>query len=107
MHARCICGPRRAVLVHLGGGAGAQRPSVAHDQRACEVNALKIGLPWVTAEMRATEELMGADFWPYGVGANRKTLETGARYVFEQAITPHQVAVEDMFAASTLKGMKI
>lgn len=72
-----------------------------------EVNALKIGLPWVAAEMRATEDLMGADYWPYGVEANRKTLETCARYVFEQGITPHQVAVEDMFAQTTLKEMKV
>jgi 4,5-dihydroxyphthalate decarboxylase len=72
-----------------------------------EVNALKIGLPWVTAEMQATERLMGADFWPYGVEANRKTLATCARYVFEQGITARPVAVEEMFAPSTLKGMKI
>ncbi|MEA2906959.1 MAG: 4,5-dihydroxyphthalate decarboxylase [Alphaproteobacteria bacterium] len=72
-----------------------------------EVNALKIGLPWVTSEVRETERLMGADYWPYGVEANLKTLQTCARYVAGQGITPREVKVEEMFAATTLKGMKI
>ena len=50
---------------------------------------------------------MGTDYWPYGVEANRKTLATCARYLLEQGITPHEVAVEQMFAATTLKATKI
>jgi 4,5-dihydroxyphthalate decarboxylase len=72
-----------------------------------EINALKIGLPWVTSEMQATESLMGSDYWPYGVEANRKTLQTCARYVAEQGITPREVMVEEMFAPTTLRRMKI
>jgi 4,5-dihydroxyphthalate decarboxylase len=72
-----------------------------------EVNALKIGLPWVTSETHATERLMGKDFWPYGVEENRKTLETCAHYVFEQGITSREIALEEMFAPSTLKSTKI
>ena len=72
-----------------------------------EINALKIGLPWVTSEMQATEQLMGTDYWPYGVEANLKTLQTCARYVAEQGITSREVKVEEMFAPTTLKGMKI
>jgi 4,5-dihydroxyphthalate decarboxylase len=72
-----------------------------------EVNALKVGLPWVAAEMGATEQLMGPDYWPYGVEANLKTLQTCARYVFEQAITPRQVEIEEMFAPTTLKTIRI
>jgi 4,5-dihydroxyphthalate decarboxylase len=72
-----------------------------------EINALKIGLPWVTSEMQATEQLMGSDYWPYGVEANRKTLQTCARYVAEQGITAREIEVEEMFAPTTLKGMKI
>jgi 4,5-dihydroxyphthalate decarboxylase len=72
-----------------------------------EINALKIGLPWVTSEMQETEALMGTDYWPYGVEANRKTLQTCARYVAEQGITAREVKVDEMFAATTLKSMKI
>jgi len=72
-----------------------------------EINALKIGLPWVTAELQATERLMGPDFWPYGVEANLKTLETCARYAHAQGITSRQIAVEDMFAPATLRTVKV
>jgi 4,5-dihydroxyphthalate decarboxylase len=72
-----------------------------------EINALKIGLPWVTSEMQATEQLMGSDYWPYGVEANRLALQTCARYVAEQGITAREIEVEEMFAPTTLKGMKI
>lgn len=73
----------------------------------CSFDALKVGLPWVAAEMSATEQLMGPDYWPYGVEANLKTLQTCARYVFEQAITPRQVEIEEMFAPTTLKTTRI
>jgi 4,5-dihydroxyphthalate decarboxylase len=72
-----------------------------------EINALKVGLPWVTYEMEATEQLMGTDYWPYGVDANVKTLQTCARYVAEQGITSREVKVEEMFAPTTLRGLKI
>ena len=45
------------------------------DADFAETTALKIGLPWVTAELDATRDPMGDDFWSYGVEANRKTLE--------------------------------
>src|SRR5262249_40863482 len=77
------------------------------DEDLREVVALKIGLPWITAEVEATEAIMGQDFWPYGVEANRKTLEAMARYSFEQYLAVRQVGVEEMFAASTLGEIKV
>lgn len=77
------------------------------DEDLREVVALKIGLPWVTAEVEATEAVMGHDFWPYGVEANRKTLEAMARYSFEQHLAVRKLTVEEMFAASTLEETKV
>jgi 4,5-dihydroxyphthalate decarboxylase len=67
-----------------------------------QVVALKIGLPWLVAEVEATERIMGTDFWPYGVAANRKTLEAMARYSHEQGLAVRRLAVEEMFAPGTL-----
>jgi 4,5-dihydroxyphthalate decarboxylase len=39
----------------------------------------------------------------HGIRANRKTLETAARYSHEQGLTPRVVKLEDVFAASTLE----
>lgn len=52
---------------------------------------LKLGwaydsLTWYTQEMESTIELMGNNFRPYGIEANRKTLETLFRYSFEQGL---------------------
>jgi 4,5-dihydroxyphthalate decarboxylase len=38
----------------------------------------------------------------HGVRANRLTLETAARFSFEQGLTPQLAKIEEMFAASTL-----
>jgi 4,5-dihydroxyphthalate decarboxylase len=45
---------------------------------------------------------MGNDFWPYGVEANRQTIETFLRYCFEQGLTPNPLAVEELFPKATI-----
>lgn len=69
------------------------------DAELAETTALKIGLPWVTAEFESTLGVMGTDFWSYGIdGDNRRTLETMARYSYEQGLATRLVSVEEMFA---------
>jgi len=68
---------------------------------------LSVTLPWVGAELAATRELMGEDFWPYGVEPNRREMETLIRYGVEQGLTPETVAVDALFAPSTLAMAKI
>ena len=77
------------------------------DDDLAETTALKIGLPWVNAELDATREIMGEDFWSYGIEANRKTLATMARYSYEQGLAVRLLAVEEMFAASTLSETRV
>ena len=72
------------------------------DAEFAETTALKIGLPWVTAELDATREVMGEDFWSYGTAANRKTLATMARYSYEQGLAVRLLTVEEMFAEGNL-----
>jgi 4,5-dihydroxyphthalate decarboxylase len=42
------------------------------------------------------------DPYPYGAKSNRKTLETLAAYSCEQGLTPRQLALDEVFAPSTL-----
>lgn len=72
-----------------------------------EIAALKVMLPWLPAELEATERLMGRDFWPYGYGANVHTLETFLRYSFEQGLARRKLDPRDLFAPSTLDSYKI
>lgn len=77
------------------------------DQDLREVAALKISLPWVTAELESTIAVMGEEFWPYGIEANRKTLEAMARYSFEQGLAVKHLKIEEMFAATTLDETRV
>ena len=66
-----------------------------------EFGTLAVTLPWLIPELEETKELMGENFWPYGIEENRKSLETLTRYVHEQGLTSRRVSVDDMFAAGT------
>lgn len=65
--------------------------------------ALKVTLPWFTSEWEKTKELMGEDFWPYGLENNRKTLEAAVTYSYEQGLIKNKLKVEDLFATTTLE----
>ena len=64
---------------------------------------LKTTLPWATHEFEETRKLMGDDYWPYGIKANRKELELVMRYVAEQGLAKRRVRVEEIFHPSTLE----
>ena len=70
------------------------------DLEAAEV--LKVTLPWVNQELADTRALMGENFWPYGVKANRKELELVMRYTHEQGLAKRRLDVNEIFHPSTL-----
>jgi len=61
----------------------------------------------VNAELDATRDVMGDDFWSYGVAANHKTLAAMARYSYEQGLAVRMVSVEEMFAPGTLTEVRV
>jgi 4,5-dihydroxyphthalate decarboxylase len=54
-------------------------------------------LPWARAEAIEMVKLFGGDFWPYGVEANRPTLEAFLAYLTEQAMIEKPFPIEDIF----------
>jgi 4,5-dihydroxyphthalate decarboxylase len=72
-----------------------------------EPAASKCSLPWSLAEAERCRQLFGTkDFWPYGLEANRRTLEVFLRYSFDQGLCPRLVSAEDLFVPSTLETAK-
>jgi 4,5-dihydroxyphthalate decarboxylase len=59
-------------------------------------------LPWIDLAFEQAREVIGPDPYPYGIGANRPTLEAAARFAHEQGLTPRKLAVEELFAPETL-----
>ncbi|KHF38609.1 ABC transporter substrate-binding protein [Halalkalibacter okhensis] len=63
--------------------------------------ALKVTLPWLVSEIERTKEIMGEDFWPYGLENNKATLEAFVTYSYEQGLIKNKLKVEDLFVKST------
>jgi 4,5-dihydroxyphthalate decarboxylase len=75
--------------------------------RLNDTSASKVTLPFVEEQLAAARALMGADFWPYGVPANRHVLETFLDHHHRQGLSPRRLAVEELFPASTLETVLI
>jgi 4,5-dihydroxyphthalate decarboxylase len=58
--------------------------------------------PWFTRLIEDDRAVLGNDWWPYGIEANRKALETLLRYHFEQGITERLFRIEDIFVRELL-----
>ncbi len=79
--------------------------SKAKSQHFAQLN--KIGwayssLPWFGQEFEETKQLMGENYWPYGIEANRKSLETLFRYSYEQGLSSKHLTIEELFHPSSL-----
>ena len=72
-----------------------------------QMAALKISLPWIAQEAADTKALMGDDFWPYGIDANRKTLDAFLRYHHGQGLSARPMKLEELFLASTMERAKV
>lgn len=59
-----------------------------------------ISLPWSSDLAKTTVEMMGTDFWPYGVEKNGKVITALCDYTWEQGLVPVRAEVDDLFAPS-------
>ena len=64
-------------------------------------------LPWMEAEALETIDLMGDDYWPYGVKENLKDIEAMTRYSYDQGLAVRKLAPEELFAKGTLEISRI
>jgi 4,5-dihydroxyphthalate decarboxylase len=54
--------------------------------------------PWAAEQARFARSLFGEDYWPYGIDANRKTLEAFLSYAVEQGVAARPLSPEELFA---------
>jgi 4,5-dihydroxyphthalate decarboxylase len=62
------------------------------------LSAPAVTLPWIEAEYRATQAVLGNDIWPYGIAANRTAIDTLCRYLHEQGFTRRRMRIDELFA---------
>ena len=59
-------------------------------------------LPWYGQEFDETVQLMGPNFYSYGIERNRRALEAALRYLHEQSLATRRLTVAELFHESTL-----
>ena len=57
-----------------------------------------VALPGFLHHLEVAREIYGDDLWPYGIEANRRTLETACRYSLQQGLSDRLVEPEELFA---------
>ena len=67
-----------------------------------DTGAVPAMLPWLADDLARVVAVMGDDYWPYGVPANRAPLEAMIRYSVEQGLSPRRIELEELFAPGTL-----
>jgi ABC-type nitrate/sulfonate/bicarbonate transport system substrate-binding protein len=58
--------------------------------------------PWFSSLFEANRRLLGEDWWPYGLGANRKAVDTFLRYHHEQGLSKRLLTSQDIFVPEFL-----
>jgi 4,5-dihydroxyphthalate decarboxylase len=76
-------------------------------ERLLEENEPMATYPWIDGVVAEAQQIMGKDYWPYGLEENRKTVETFLRYHREQGLAERTLAVEELFVPSTMVRSRI
>jgi 4,5-dihydroxyphthalate decarboxylase len=82
----------------------ARRRSIA---RALDITAPRFPIPWCYEHATQAQATFGADYWPYGIDANRPTLEAFLRYAFEQGVCHRLLEPEELFPKSVQSSFKV
>jgi 4,5-dihydroxyphthalate decarboxylase len=75
--------------------------------KLADTSATKVTLPFVEEHLAFVQDLMGRDFWPYGVAANRHTLATFLQHHHRQGLSERLVTVDELFHAATRESVKV
>lgn len=76
-------------------------------EHLADTSATKVTLPFIEEQLRTAHALMGADFWPYGLAANRHTLDYFLRHHHAQGLSQRRVTPEELFHPGTIEGFVI
>ena len=65
--------------------------------RGMTFNNMAIMIPWLTDRLVRDRELLGTDWWPYGIQSNRAAIDAVLRYHHEQGLTARRLAIDEVF----------
>jgi hypothetical protein len=92
-------GLARAVYGAFLAAKDAAAEQYRRDRRLFQIQHM---LPWTNALFEDDQRLLGDDWWPYGLAANRLAVDTFLRYHHEQGLSARRWTVEEVFSPDLL-----
>jgi hypothetical protein len=65
-------------------------------------NNMTVMIPWLSHLMQENIDTLGADWWPYGISANRPAIEAFLRYHYEQGLSDRHWTIDEVFVPALL-----
>jgi hypothetical protein len=75
--------------------------------RVYDSSALRFMEPWLIQHLEESRQLLGQDYWSYGLAENEKNLDVFLRYHHEQGLSRKRYEPADLFAAETSEAFVI
>jgi 4,5-dihydroxyphthalate decarboxylase len=76
-------------------------------ERVFDLTASRLPLPWAASFADDIRARFGDDPWPYGLEANRPTLDAFCRFANDQGVTQRRLAPEDLFPVELHSTVKV
>jgi 4,5-dihydroxyphthalate decarboxylase len=76
-------------------------------ERALTCTSSALPLPWGYEFVKQMQAVVGNDLMPYGVEANRATLDAFLQYAFEQGVCHRRLQPEELFPPQVQKSFKV
>lgn len=84
--------------------------SAAKDRALLALNdtsASKVSMPFVEDNLAIVKELMGENYWSYGVADNAVVLDAFCDMHYAQGLSPRRLAIDELFHPSTLESYSL
>lgn len=72
-----------------------------------ETGSPKASFAWLQPMIEEEQAIIGKDWYPYGIGPNRPSIEALLQYNHEQGLSDRRLALEELFVPSTLRDIPL
>lgn len=72
-----------------------------------ETGSPKASFAWLQSMIEEEQQIIGKDWYPYGITPNKETIEALLQYTFEQGLSDRLLQIEDLFAPSTMRDIPL
>ena len=97
--------PRFLILIKASKDSEAGK--MPSEQLLADMGSPKVSSAWLQPLLEEEREIIGEDWFPYGIEANRPSIEALLQYTHEHGLTDRRVKLEELFAPSTLRDIPL